>query len=195
MRTETQRMRRRPMRIRYTNRFKCFLCYLIAFAIPLLWQALALRWIFPYKLAATSPKLPESLQFFSASEDASLQTLLAVREKNWLTLVALCALVSWALVLIIQLLWRVTRLVSSGLRSTQRAVHSYRLMMLLVWAFSAASAAILWQLGVHLIEGRTVWDLVTYFVFYLLLPFSAAVVSRLAAPSALSGRHAFFKRL
>jgi len=195
MRTDERRMRKRPMRIRYTNRGKCLLCYLISFAIPLLWQLAALRFIFPYKLAATAPEVPESFRLFAAPEGAGLPQLLSVREDNWLALVCLCALAAWALVLVMQLLWRMTRRVSTGLRATQRAIHSYRLMMLLIWALSFAAAAALWQLGVHRIEGRTIWDLFTYFVFYLLLPFSAAVVSRLAAPSALSGRHAFFKRL
>ena len=195
MRTDERRMRKRPMRIRYTNRGKCLLCYLIAFAIPLLWQMAALRWIFPYKLAATAPEVPQALRLFFPTKGASLKNLLVIREANWIMLVCLCALAAWVLVLLVQLFWRMTRCVSNGLRSTQRAVHSYRLMMLLIWALSLGAASVLWQLGVHRIEGRTVWDLVTYFVFYLLLPLSAAVVSRLAAPSALSGRHAFFKRL
>ena len=193
MRTDIPRMRR-PMRIRFTNRFKCLVCYLIAFPLPLLWQVLALRRIYPYKLAGTAPELMDALRFITP-EDASLQSLLAARESNWLMLVFLCAIAAWVLVLLLQLLWRFSRRKSGGLRATQRAVHTYRMMMLFVWGASLGCAALVWQFGVQLIPGRTLWDLIAYFVFYLLLPFPAAIVSRLAAPSILSGRHAFFKRL
>ena len=193
MRTDIPRMRR-PMRIRFTNRFKCLVCYLIVFPLPLLWQMLALRWIYPYKLAGTAPELMEALRFITP-EDASVHSLLAARDSNWLMLVFLCAIAAWALVLLLQLLWRFSRRKSGGLRATQRAVHTYRLMMLLIWGVSLGAAALLWQFGVRLIEGRTLWDLIVYFVFYLLLPLPAAIVSRLAAPSMLSGKHAFFKRL
>jgi len=193
MRTDKPRMRR-PMRIRFTNRIKCLLCYLIVFPLPLLWQALALRWIYPYKLAGTAPELMEALRFIT-SEEASLQSLLAARESNWLMLIFLCAVAAWVLVLLLQLLWRFSRRKSGGFRATQRAVHTYRLMMLFVWGISLGCAALVWQFGVRLIAGRTLWDLIAYFAFYLILPLPAAVVSRLAAPSILSGRHAFFKRL
>jgi hypothetical protein len=109
---------------------------------------------------------------------------------------ALCVLCAWVLTLLLQLFWRCTRRAAiQPARATQRAVHTYRLMMLFVWGASLGCAALVWQFGVRLIAGRTLWDLIAYFVFYLLLPFPAAIVSRLAAPSILSGRHAFFKRL
>ena len=193
MRTDIPRMRR-PMRIRFTNRFKCLVCYLIVFPLPLLWQALVLRWIYPYKLAGTAPELMEAFRFLTPG-DASVQILLAARESNWLMLVFLCAAAAWVLVLLLQLLWRFSRCKSGGVRATQRGVHTYRLMMLLVWGVSLGCAALVWQFGVRLIAGRTLWDLIVYFVFYLILPLPAAIVSRLAAPSILSGRHAFFKRL
>ena len=45
----------RRIRIRRTNRLKCLVCYLVCFALPVLWQFIGLWLIYPYKLAATAP--------------------------------------------------------------------------------------------------------------------------------------------
>ena len=78
---------------------------------------------------------------------------------------------------------------------TTRAIRSYRLTMLVIAALNAAMAALVWFWGVRLIPGRTLWDYVVSFGIFALLPLSAAAVSRLAASPAISGRHAFFKRI
>ena len=192
---QPQQQRKRPMRIRYTNRLKCLLCYIIVFSIPLLWQWAALAWIYPYKLAATAPELAEALQFAKTASDGSLRSMLDAREANWLMLVTLMAFAAWAVTLLIQLFWRFLHCKTGGFRAYRRAVHTCRLTALLILGADFSFAAMLWQCGVRLIAGRTVWDLVCYFIFYLLLPLCAVVVSRLAAPSVLSGKHAFFKRL
>ena len=193
MRTRHHHTRKRSMRIRFTNRGKCLLCYLFAFSLPLLWQYWGLSWIYPYKLAATAPQLPFSL---IAPQDSSYRSVLAAQEANWLGLIAACALAVWAISALLQLLWRFThRKALHAFRATQRAVRSYRLLMLLVWALCLLTGAALWKWGVSLIPGRTLWDYLMYFGFYLLLPLCIMTVSRLAAPSVISGRHAFFKRL
>ena len=196
MHTDQRRMRLRPMRIRYTNRGKCLLCYLIAFAIPLLWQAAALGFIYPYRLAGTAPVLPDFVPLLTQPADASIASVLLAREQNWLMLLAALACAVWLVVVLMQLLWRFTRRASTRpFRATQRAVRSCRLMMLLIWAFCAGAAWALWTFGVSRITGRTYWDYLAYFGFYLLMPLAANAVSRLAAPAAISGRHAFFKRI
>lgn len=183
----------RPMRIRFSNRFKCLVCYLLAFLIPLVWLWWGLTWLYPNKLASTAPALPFEL---IAPADASYRSQLAAREASWLGLIAACALAAWGLTAVLQLTWRIiNRSAWHTFRATQRAVRTYRFMMLLVWAIALAACAALWQLGVRLIPGRTHWDYLMYFGFYLLLPWTAMAVSRLAAPSAISGKHAFFKRL
>ena len=35
------------VRLRWSNRVKCLMCYLVCFALPLLWQAAASLWIYP----------------------------------------------------------------------------------------------------------------------------------------------------
>lgn len=75
------------------------------------------------------------------------------------------------------------------------AIRTYRLTLLWLCAVNAAFAAVVWLAGVRWIPGRTGWDLAAYFGCYALNVLAAAAVSRLAAPPAISGRHAFFKRL
>ena len=188
--------RLRPMRIRYANRGKCLLVYLLSFALPLLWQWAALGVLYPYRLAGTAPQLPDFVPTAFQPADDSFRALLFSREQNWLMLLAALALAVWLLVLVLQLLWRFTRRAHvRAFRATQRAVRAYRCLMLLIWAVCALAAAALWQLGVCRIAGRNHWDILCYFGFYLLMPLAAMAVSRLAAPRAISGKHAFFKRI
>ena len=35
------------VRLRWSNRVKCLMCYLVCFALPLLWHAAASLWIYP----------------------------------------------------------------------------------------------------------------------------------------------------
>ncbi len=51
----------RRIRIRRTNRLKCLVCYLVCFALPVLWQFIGLWLIYPYKLAATAPNAAAAL--------------------------------------------------------------------------------------------------------------------------------------
>ena len=95
-----------------------------------------------------------------------------------------------------QLLWRAgQRSAIQPARATRRAIRTYRLTLLCLCAVNAAFAAVVWLAGVRWIPGRTGWDLAAYFGCYALNVLAAAAVSRLAAPPAISGRHAFFKRL
>lgn len=50
------------VRLRWSNRVKCLMCYLVCFALPLLWQAAASLWIYPLKLTGTAPNVALHLQ-------------------------------------------------------------------------------------------------------------------------------------
>lgn len=201
--------RQRPLRLRRRRPLACLLCYLIAFSLPLLWQYAALRWVYPVYLAATAPPVAESLsRLFPAAQElvaftlpanASAQAHRAAQtalEEQWFLFVMLCAGAAWGLTLLLQLFWRFTRRAAiQPARATQRAVRAYRILMTGVWAVNLLAAGFLWRFGVSLIAGRTHWDWLCYFGAHALNVLAALVTSRLAAPSALSGRHAFFKRL
>ena len=202
-------MRSKPLRMRPRNHLWCFLCYLAAFAVPLIWQAVALGLIYPYKLYATAPDVAAHvLSAFPGLEgllapvaeytadSADLLHVLTVREEVWLFALAAAAIAAWLLTLVIQLLWRLchrTPILSA--RATTRAVRSYRVTMLVIWLVNAAFAAAVWLYGVQFVPGRTLWDYVVCFGVFVLLPLSAAFVSRYAASPMISGRHAFFKRI
>ncbi len=210
MQSDAPRMRKRTLRMRSGNHAVCLICYAAAFAIPLLWEYAAVRLFYPWKLASTAPDvnahllaaLPALDRWLSpaavpAGGNAfSLREMLAVREENWLTALVLCALSAWGLTLLVQLIWRLTnRSPLFSARKTVRAIRSYRLTILIVWLLNAAIAFGIWHFGVQHITGRTLWDYLVSFGIYALNPLAAAFVSRFAASPAISGKHAFFKRL
>ena len=205
------------MLIRYSNRCKCLLCYLLAFALPLLWLAAAVWFLYPYHLAGTAPNvaanllslfpwlekllpsLAQTARACAAPDGLSPQALrvaLAERERVWLWFVAGCALLAWGLTLLVQLIWRARFSSAVGAASrTDRAIRSYRLRMVLLAVINSLIAALVWLAGVRFIEDRGLWDSLAYFLPYLLHLLAAWLVFRLAAPAAISGRHGFFKRL
>lgn len=210
MQNDAQRARKRSLRIRAGNHTVCLICYAVAFAIPVLWEYAALRLIYPWKLASTAPDVnahlldafPMLSRWLSpiavptAGTAFSLREMLAEREANWLTALALFALLAWGLTLLVQLGWRfANRNPVFSARSTVRAIRAYRLTMIVIWMINAAIAASVWYFGVQHITGRTLWDYLVSFGIYLLNPLSALFVSRFAASPAISGKHAFFKRL
>lgn len=207
--TGVHRARSRSLRMRSGSRIACLLCYVIAFAIPLLWQYAAIRVVYPWKLASTAPDLAAylldafpfwdfiaSIAAQTAENAAPLRDVLAAREQVWLNALAVCAAFAWLITMLIQLVWRFThRSPIFAARQTARAIRDYRLMMLVVWLVNLAVAAGLWVFGVRFIPGRTVWDYLVAFGVYLLLPIAAAFLCRFAASAAISGRHGFFKRI
>ena len=174
------------VRLRWSNRAKCLMCYLVCFALPLLWQAAASLWIYPLKLTGTAPNVALHLQAALPFSPAPLDALARSGEAAAATPEALRA----------ALLWRAGRRSAiQPARAARRAIRTYRLTLLWLCAVNAAFAAVVWLAGVRWIPGRTGWDLAAYFGCYALNVLAAAAVSRLAAPPAISGRHAFFKRL
>lgn len=203
--------------IRYSNRCKCLLCYLLAFALPLLWLAAAVWFLYPCRLAGTAPNvaanllslcpglekalpsLPQTARACAAPDGLSPEALrlaLAARERVWLAFTTSCALLAWGLTLLVQLIWRArfSSAVGAAIR-TGRAIRSYRLRMVLLAGINGLTAALVWLAGVRYIGDRGLWDVLTYFLPYPLHLMAAWLVFRLAAPAAISGRHGFFKRL
>lgn len=199
--------------MRYSSRFKCLLCYLICFSLPLLWQAAGIWVVYPYKLAGTAPDVAANLcaalpfaatnlagaasrAAFSPNPDAAqLLAATAVREQHWFAFVGACAFAAWLLTLGIQLLWRFTHLNPGTERATRRAICAYRLTLPVICAVNLVFAGAVWLFGVRAVFGCTAWDYLAYFGAYALNALAALCAFRLAAPAALSGRHAFFKRL
>ena len=98
--------------------------------------------------------------------------------------------------LLLQLIWRWSHTRGlQGAKAVNRAVAHYRLSMLVILLINAALAVAVWLLGVQFIAGRGLWDYLTYFGAYGLNVIAAIVCFRLAAPPAISGKKAFFKRL
>jgi len=194
--------RKSRLRLRRSRPFACIVLYAVAFGLPLLWQYAGLVFIYPYWLAATAPDLSLTLpQLFSpaVAADASAQAYraaLALREQQWLLFAAASALAAWVLTLALQLLWRVTRRGDIlPARATRRAVRAYRLNLLLCWALNGLMAAFVWKYGASAIIGFGLMDGLCYFGIYPLNVLAVMLTSRLAAPAAISGRGAFFKRL
>ena len=206
--------RTKRLRLRTSGGIKPLLCYLICFALPVLWQYAGLWLVYPFKLANTAPAIADTLQKLlplrsaaleAAAMEASLPTVsdpglwsaaLNLRDEHWRLFVAVCFVAAWAMTLLIQLWWRIRH--SKGLNAAKlcrRAKATYRLNLLVILLLNAAVALLLYLSGVQHIPGRTVWDWLVYFPAFGLNVLAAMICFRLAAPPAISGKHAFFKRL
>lgn len=208
--------KKKRTRMRYSNRFKVLLCYLVSFALPPLWQLACLALIYPYQLKNSAPLIAENLMgvlpFLKtllspyaerAKDPAGTQFSAEIwnsvqqsREQQWMFFLLVLFAAGFLLTLLLQLVWRWSH--SRGLQSakaTGRAIAHYRISMLLILLINIALAAAVWLLGVQFIAGRGLWDYLTYFGAYGLNILAAFVCFRLAAPPAISGKKAFFRRL
>lgn len=207
--------RKKRTRVRYSSRMKNLLCHIVFFALPLLWQAGCFRWIYPFRLKNSAPMVAEhlvsALPFLKpflggfaekTAEPAGEMTFEAFyavqqsRENQWMIFLLIMLGLAWLITLIVLLVWRCVN--SRGVnaaKTTQRAIHHYRLSMLLIIALNGAIAFAVWLFGVQFISGRGIWDYLTYFGAYPLNCLAALSCFRLAAPPAISGKKAFFKRL
>lgn len=203
-------------RMRYSNRFKVFLCYVICFALPPLWQLGCLALIYPFQLKNSAPMVVENLlsvlpfltpmlgKYADMAKEPAGEILSAEmwnqlqmnREVQWMVFLLAFFAAAWLITLVLQLIWRGSH--TRGLQSAKavgRAVVHYRLSLFLITLINAAFAACVWLLGVQFIGGRGIWDYLTYFAAYFLNCVAAFCCFRLAAPPAISGKKAFFKRL
>ena len=206
--------RTKRLRLRTSGGIKPLLCYLICFALPVLWQYAGLWLVYPFKLANTAPAIADTLEKLlplrsaaleAAAMEAALPTVsdpglwsaaLSLRDEHWRLFVAVCFVAAWAVTLLIQLWWRIRH--SKGLNAAKlcrRAKATDRLNLLVILLINAAVALLLYLSGVQHIPGRTVWDWLVYFPAFGLNVLAAMICFRLAAPPAISGKHAFFKRL
>jgi hypothetical protein len=196
-------------RVKYHNRLKVLLCYLLAWGLALAVPLLALWWLYPYKLAGTAPvlaapfaglaaMLPEAARaaLGNGSSGAALTAALDARDLLWRATVAAVAAAAWLLSLLWQLLWRVrfTR-PRHGARTLRRAMVAYRLSMLAVLLINAAGVAAVTLMGLRLVASPGLWDYLICLCGFVCAPIAALACFRLAAPPAISGKRSFFKRL
>lgn len=204
----------RRVRVRYSNRTKVFLCYLICFAVPPLWLGCGLWLVYPYRLVGSAPLIGQNLRMAFPFLDQALAPFIALsadpldvtaqawaealqhRDQQWMVFLVCVFALAWLGTLIGQLVWRGTSARPlNAARSVFRAIRRYRLTMLILWLVNLAAAALVWLLGARFIQGRSLWDYLVYFTPYALNGVAALLCCRLAAPPAISGRRAFFKRL
>lgn len=208
--------RKKRTRLRYSNRLKVLICYVICFALPPLWLLFCLRFVYPYQLKNSAPQvldhlsrvLPFLKEPLSAYTEAAAVPGAAelsaeiwngvqqARENQWMIFLLVMFAAAWFLTLLIQLIWRCCHTKAlQGAKAARRAVVHYRISMLVILLVNALAAAVVWLLGVQFISGRGLWDYVTYVAPYGLNVIAAFCCFRLAAPPAISGKKAFFKRL
>ena len=198
-------------RIRYHNHTKVLLCYVMAWGLALLIPFVLLAYVFPYTLAGSAPQLVDpsasglclpmqaiaGLARHAARPTGQLLLdQIAMRDLIWRVWVGCATLGAWALALAAQLLWR-ARYVRprSGARAAMGAVRTFRVTLLAIAAVCALGALGVYLAGVRWIAGRTAWDYAVYFGGFACTPLAAWACFRLAAPPAISGKKAFFKRL
>lgn len=202
-----------PVRLRYHNRLKVLLIYLLALALMAA-PCLALFALYPTVLAGSAPDLTPTLASLSAAlplpgeqtlaaaavdpgmDRSALLSALAARDRLWLATAAAFLIAAAALSLLWQLVWRAFhRRSQQTADAVLRAIAGYRRSMLGIWLINLAFAFGLYLVGVRWIAGRTAVDYLLYFSGFAVNPLAMMLCFRLAAPSTLSGRRAFFLRL
>lgn len=202
------------VRVKYSNKTKVMICYLLCWALALSLPLAALVWVYPYTLVGTAPKLAENLgsvvpavkqwlgetlaataPMGGASSTAMAQAT-AERDLQWRIFLAGCFAAAWLISLAAQLVWRsLYRHPFQAARTGRRAVHTYRVTLLVIAGVNAAGALLVYFLGMRFISGKTHWDWLLYMDGFALNLAAAWICFRWAAPPAISGKHAFFKRL
>ena len=211
---QTAGIKMRKRKTPYTNKTKVILCYVILWSLAVIVPLLGLWWVFPYKLVGTSPEiakivaeilppvrgmLAESIRGAAFSEGMTaveLGDMIAARDLQWRVFVGGLAALLWIISLNVQLIWRSFYVRPVGItRASFRAVRSYRLTMLGILAFNAGGAFLVYAMGMQFVAGRTLWDWLIYVNGFVLNVLAAFLCFRFAAPSAISGKYSFFKRL
>ena len=201
-------------RVKYHNRTKVLLCYLLTWGLALLLPFLALKFVYPVKLAATAPELLQSVEalpfalpaeayaavaataFTQGMEQSALQAAITARDLVWRYTVGGVVALAWTLSLLWQLLWRAFYIrPRQGARAAMRAVTTYRWSLAGIMLLNLLGAVFVFWLGVRQVAGRTAWDFLVYFNGFALAPLAAMACFRLGAPPAISGKNAFFRRL
>ncbi|MDD3409318.1 MAG: hypothetical protein PHY12_00765 [Eubacteriales bacterium] len=185
------------MKLRSSNRCKVLLCYALCFGIAALWPCAALRYLYPLKLAGTAPQLAAfAARWFPVASGGSLAQRMEAAGRAWRLCVGACLLPAWLGTLLCQLTWRACfGHPAQAEKAARRAMRGYRLLMLCLLLWNALCGALIWVCGARTISGFGLWDALIYFGALPLNLLAALLCFRLAAPPAISGRHAFFKRL
>lgn len=207
--------------IRYHNRTKVLLIYLVCWGVAVLVPLAGLWWLYPNKLAGSAPLLSQTLMEWmrripripflpfidtlraaldtvlagASVQGAALEKYLAARDLIWQSVATFLNLLACGLTLLLQLFWRgFSGRSAMTQRKVMRAVHCYHLCMLVLWLLNGLFVAALYLVGMGSIQDFSVWDLLLYTNGYLLNLVAAVICFRNAAPSSISGRQAFFRR-
>ena len=205
---------RTRMKIRYSNKTKVLMCYVITWTLALAIPLAGLVWVYPYKLVGTAPGVAENLAgalpflapalreplaataLLEGMSPQATRLVLETRDLHWRAFVGGCFGALWLVSLLGQLVWRSLFRRPLGIaRATRRAIRTYRFTLLILLALNALGGLLVYLLGIQFIGGRTFWDWLLYMNGFALNLLAAAVCCRIAAPPAISGKQAFFKRL
>jgi len=206
--------RPKRIRVRYGNRARVLLLYLLTWSLAMMVPLAGLVWVYPYTLVGASPPLAEhvaAIAPFAKSwlegiireatvtegmSAASIAGALAARDLQWRVFLAGCHLVCWFASLCIQLGWRSLYRRPLGVASAaRRALRTYRITLFIVLLINGLGALLVHFLGLRFIGGKNIWDwLISMNGFGLNLA-AAWLCFRLGAPPAISGKRAFFRRL
>lgn len=209
-----QKGRRSKQRRRVAGAIKVLLCYLLCFGLALGLPLAGLQWIYPYRLVGTAPGIARHVMqvlpflnkplldvvnkttLMEGMAADEITGVLAMRDDVWRIFVALCLVIAWILSVLLQLLWRgAYRRPLQLSRVTHRAIRTYRMTLLGIVVLNVLAGLMVYVLGVRFIAGRTLWDWLLYMGGFFLIILAAWACFRFAAPPAISGKRAFFKRL
>jgi len=202
------------VQVRYSNRVKIFFLYLFSWSLAMLIPLAGLIWVYPYTLVGTGPALAEHIAaalpftmgwlkgvigeatMIEGMSAVSVAGALAARDLQWRFFLAACHLVCWLASLCLQLVWRgLYRRPLGVAAAARRALRTYRITLLMILLVNGLGALLVNFLGMRFIGGKNLWDwLITMNGFGLNLV-AGWLCFRLGAPPAISGKHAFFRRL
>ena len=192
--SETQAMRRHKPR--YHNRLKVLGLFVLCWGAVALAVYAALRWLYPVKLAGTAPDIAATVRQLWPWLGDTLARAGLGRENLWRTAVGSVHALAIVVDLIVLLLWRASyaRPVNIA-KATWRARRGHRVVLMWLMVKDVSLGLLMWLVGVQFISGWLGWDYIVYFGGFPLGWLAAALCLRLGAPAAISGRHAYFKRL
>jgi len=117
-------------------------------------------------------------------------------DTQWCVFIGAVTAAAWLTSLFAQLCWRSFYVSPVRLaRAARQAIRSYRLLLLAIVLANIAASASIYGLGLRFVEGRTIWDWILSMGGFALNIIAAFLSFRLAAPSSISGKRSFFRRL
>ncbi len=181
---------------RYHNRLRILLLFVLCWGVVAALIYAGLRWLYPIKLIGTAPDIAATVGQLWPWLGDTLAGLSLPRETLWCCVVGGVHALAILIDLLVLGLWRIRYMRPVHIaRATWRARSGCKWTLLWLVVKDAALGLLLWLTGVQFISGRMGWDYIVYFGGFPLGWLAAALCLRMGAPAAISGRHAYFKRL